>query len=498
MTITTDIGKNHRLQPLLLLAACVLLSLLYCPPVDLFYDDKEIFRYAGFLISRGGIPYRDLFDHKPPLIYFLNYFGAITGPWGFWIIDTLLASLATMLFFRTCRQYRLSLPWLLPLLFNLLLRNYQVCRGVGMTREYTAIFQLIFFTLMMGANRFRYYWMGILTALIFFMQQDQILPLLPLLIYAVLTRSEISPKKRLLHILAGGTVITIPLLLYFGINHSLPAFWKEAFVFNFSWYTEKRSFAEHFHAIKEGLEFTNCEMPLLIALSLGAAVLLMKNAPNKPLVFAALLSAAFCPEFLSSRSGPAFNYYFLPLSATLTILVFSVFAFQKNNFLADKKCQTLFGFLLGCLPLYNAVQHGTHLTSHNKDIVEAYPVYDYLRRQPVATNHEDYQLYIFGDNNWVYTYNKFHILAPSHWIYQHFWEWFSGWDAGHQELEGIIGDLRSHRTKYILDYTGFNWRDQSAKSIWKDFLHNQYEEVNIPGATTHRLWQLKTTPKLPQ
>jgi len=492
MTITTtDIGKNYRLQQMLLLAACLLLSLLYCPPVDLFYDDKEIFRYAGFLISRGGIPYRDLFDHKPPLIFFLNYFGLLLGPWGLWIIDTFLASLATLLFFRTCRQYRLALPWLLPLLFHLLLRNYQVCRGIGMTREYTAVFQLIFFTFLMGAGRHRYYWMGILTALIFFMQQDQVLPLLPLLIYALLTRSASTITTRLIQTMIGSSIVTVPILLYFGTHHALTAFWQDAFVFNFSWYTEKRPLAEHLRALKEGLEFTSCEMPLLIALSLAITALWLKDAANKKLVAAALLSAAFCPEFLSARSGPAFNYYFLPLSATLTILVFTVFAFQRNSFLADKKCQALFGILIGCLPLYNAFQHGTHLTRHNRDIVETYPAYDYLSRQPVATNHEDYQLYIFGDNNWVYTYNKFHILAPSHWIYHHFWNWFEGWDAGHQELEGIISDLRGHRTKYILDYTGFTWRDQSAKSIWRNFLNDNYVPVNIPETSGHILWQLR-------
>ncbi len=27
------------------------------------------------MISRGGIPHRDFFDHKPPLIYFLYFLG---------------------------------------------------------------------------------------------------------------------------------------------------------------------------------------------------------------------------------------------------------------------------------------------------------------------------------------------------------------------------------------------------------------------------------------
>ncbi len=63
----------------LLLAGSILLSLLYCPPVDIPLDDKEVFRYGGWVLSKGGVPYRDFFDHKPPLIYFLNFAGLLLG-----------------------------------------------------------------------------------------------------------------------------------------------------------------------------------------------------------------------------------------------------------------------------------------------------------------------------------------------------------------------------------------------------------------------------------
>jgi hypothetical protein len=126
-----------------LLAAGLLLTLLYCPPVDIPLDDKEVFRYGGWDISRGGIPYRDFFDHKPPLIYFLYFLAH--GSWGLWLIDLALVLSATAVFFQTCVKHKLPFPWLLPLLFNLMLRDFLICGGIGMTREYSTIFQLIFF-----------------------------------------------------------------------------------------------------------------------------------------------------------------------------------------------------------------------------------------------------------------------------------------------------------------------------------------------------------------
>jgi len=142
-------NKRH-LSLLGILLASVLLSLLYIPRYNLFTADKEIFRYIGMVILKGGVPYRDIFDHKPPLIFFLNYAGLLMGTWGLWLIDASLALLATYLFFQLGRKYHLPYPWLPPLLFNLMIRDNLICLGMGMSREYTSIFLVIFFCVLLG------------------------------------------------------------------------------------------------------------------------------------------------------------------------------------------------------------------------------------------------------------------------------------------------------------------------------------------------------------
>src|SRR5262249_12585228 len=150
-----------------------------------------IYRYIGRVIERGGTPYRDVFDHKPPLIYFLNYAAILLGgDWGQWLIDATLALLATLLFYRLCRRYKLPFPWLLPLLFNLMIRDLLLCVGMVMTHEYTAIFFFIFFCVFRDARRYRYFLMGLMAGLTFFMQQDQVLALLPFFVYAFLAKGS--------------------------------------------------------------------------------------------------------------------------------------------------------------------------------------------------------------------------------------------------------------------------------------------------------------------
>jgi hypothetical protein len=519
--------------------ACLLLSMLYCPPVDVWYDDKQIFRYAGLLLYKGGVPYRDLFDHKPPLIYFFNYAGLLLGTWGLWIIDTLLVSGATLLFYRLCRQKCLPYAPILPLFFNLLIRNYLVCEGIGMTRAYTAIFLLMAFCVLMGRSRYKFFWLGLISGATLLMQQDQLLTLLPFLVYAFFagptdlssstqgrpnsntgptdpspstpglpswrslpdlspapTHAFIPPRwplllRRSLPYAAGFAVILFPILLYFGLHNALTAFWQDAFRFNFSWYAEKKPLVEHIRAIKAGLKESDNEMPFVLSLGLGITALLLKTR-NKGLLAAALLATlfAFGPESFSGRlsiGGLNFYYYLLPLSAALPIIVFLVWTNTGENFLRDKKSHALFGCLL-CFPLlYNAVQHATHLPRYSANVVSTSPEYQYLRRQPLA----DYQLYILGNNNWAYAYDECRILSPSPWIYHHFWGWYDRWDHDHKILASIGQDLLRHRTRFVMDFSDTGtFLDPAAYAFWKSFLYEHYQPVLLPGRSNVLLWQL--------
>jgi 4-amino-4-deoxy-L-arabinose transferase-like glycosyltransferase len=484
---------NRSYTPFLfLLAACGLLTLLYCPPVDIPVDDKEVFRYAGQVIFKGGVPYRDFFDHKPPLIFFFNFFGLLLGSWGLWLIDLFLALLATGLFFRCCLKYKLPYPWLLPLLFNLMLRDSLICDGIGMTREYTTLFQLLFFCVLLGKYRHRDFLAGLLSALVFFMQQDQVLFLLPFLIYTLLSDDLPHFIIRLLRLGAGFLTILLPMLSYFAVHHSLGYFWADAFQFNFTWYTaEKKSLPDHFRTIKQALDATNYAWPFLVAVTLGIGALFLQNK-KKTLVLAALAGVALSlsAEFLGARAPDAnFSYYFVPLSASLVILLFTVFAFTEDAILRERKAQLLYGFLLCCSLSYTALQHATHLGRRSETPLLRMPALKYLRQHPPA----DHQLYTLGNTGFIYAYNEFGILSPSPWIYHQFWKWYDRWDADRAIQQSIGDDLLRYRTRYIwVDLNELaRFRNPANYKWWMDFLQTHYRPV--PGADEpwSSLWEWK-------
>jgi hypothetical protein len=487
-------------SPIFVTGACLLLSLLYCPPYSALSNDVEVFRYMGLAISKGLIPYRDIFDHKPPLIYFFNYIGLLSGgAWGFWAINTGLALLVTWRFLLLCRMYRLPYPWILPILFNLMLRDNLIDIGNNGTRQFTSLFFMLFFCILIGKGRYRDYWLGLLSGLVFFTQQEQILPLIPFLIYNLLNREAVSPGLKMVRMAAGFLTVLLPILLYFAWFHSLTWFWQEAFVFNFSWYiTEKKTFINHFSTVKRVLDSGNYEMPFMIAVTLGILSLFFRHK-KKGLIIAALAAVALtsAPEFMGGRYNGStvpldFFYYFLPMSAAVCILLFVIWAFTENDLLNSKERRLAFTILLCTSLVFTMLQHATHLTRRNNDRVIASPESNYLRQHRPG----DYQLYALIEGDYAYLYNELGILAPSRWIYQHFWCWYDRWDPDQAVLHSIGADLLRHHTTYIL----FNVQSLSsfrnpASAAWLlSFLNTYYERVALPGKPDSILWKLKGTP----
>src|SRR5687768_2361095 len=98
---------NSKYLPYLIVGAIALaLCFLYFPPYDIFFDDKEIFKYTGFLIAKGKVPYKDFFDHKPPLIFFFNFLSSLFGNWGLYILDALLVIAASLKFLQVNIKYK--------------------------------------------------------------------------------------------------------------------------------------------------------------------------------------------------------------------------------------------------------------------------------------------------------------------------------------------------------------------------------------------------------
>lgn len=473
----------------------LLLSFMHCPWFEIFFDDKEIFKYTGLVIYKGGVPYRDFFDHKPPLIYFLNYAGVLLGgDWGLWVLDATLVLFSTIQFLKLCKANFIKQAWVLPTLFNLMIRDKAVSFGVGMTREYTSIFILLFVCVMLGNNKYKYWLLGILSGLVFFMQQDQILVLLPFLLYSVFINKNDWKTflKKNLQLLLGTTIVVTLIFVYFIYHEAFRYFWEDAFLFNFRWYNHSHSFFENAKTIRNFLHLTAYEMPFYISVTIGCLSLLWGNS-KRVLLMAALLavSLSFCAAFVSGKltDGLGILYYFLPLSVTIPVLLFTLFSSDNGAWLTKTRQQILVAAILFISPVLTTMQHTLHLPYHTKDNVKKSLQYQYLYTRQL----KDYDLYVAFNANDIYLYNDFKILAPSKWVYHFFWAWFENWDADLKIIQSITADLDRHKTAYVLDYSDgyYVFKNKRVYDHWKKFLNEYYTLEKLDNANTVKLWRLK-------
>jgi hypothetical protein len=488
--------KKERSFLLFIILGSIALNLLNLPISEIYSDDKEIFKYAGLVIYKGGVPYRDFFDHKPPLIYFLNAFSWYFSPWIPWLLDTLLVLFATLLFYWLCRKSKMAWPWFLPFIFNLLVRYSLVSYGTGMTREYTAVFLLVFFCVMQGNAKYKYYLMGLLTGLSFWMQQDSLVTLTPFLFYSLYSISESEPVslgKKSLALATGFIIISLPLILYFVSHNALTYLWNDAFLFNLHAPGSHSSIFEKIRNCKHALHEVEFEMPFYTALILGTASLFLKH--KKPtLLYSAILTLflSFSAELLSGRMKPgnSFVYYLLPLAASIPILVYVVFTETQVSFLQDKRAQFIFSIMLSTTLFLGTIRYasGFRLSGNKESEFPDTPGMQYLETQSLS----DYQLFVFDDSNFIYLYNHFGILSPSPWIYHYFWKWSTVWDADNKIFYSILADLQYHKTRFIMDCSesrdGF--RNRPIYGEWRKFLELHYTLV-AKDNLNRKLWRIQ-------
>ncbi|MBN1641419.1 MAG: glycosyltransferase family 39 protein [Anaerolineae bacterium] len=95
---------RYRLPVFLLLLVSATVVILPSAPMfhSLPHRDAGVFLYVGQQILQGRLPYRDVWDHKGPALYYLNALGlALSGgsEWGVWTLQLVLVCAAAYLGF---------------------------------------------------------------------------------------------------------------------------------------------------------------------------------------------------------------------------------------------------------------------------------------------------------------------------------------------------------------------------------------------------------------
>lgn len=304
--------------------------------------DSGIFLYFGQSILAGDIPFRDLWDHKPPLIFFIDAFGLWLGNgslWGVWWLEVL--SLLTAAFFtfhilgekieRNIRFFAVGCMMLnLPL----------VLEGGNLTEEFALPFQLasLFFYLKIRSSKhplFLSFFIGAAFANTILLKQTMVGVWLTMLLMGLVEITFLKQSiqwRPLLAAITGFAVVLGIWIVYFSFHHALWDFWDVAFRFNFI-YSDISMF-QRVAALKGILEFLFQSVNLFYAavvVWMGTVIFIIHNQKKIDRTLTFCLLNIPIEILLVSISGKDYRHYFMSL-----LPGFTIFAGYCGNYIFNK------------------------------------------------------------------------------------------------------------------------------------------------------------------
>lgn len=223
----------------ILALAPALPSLVEIPNVD-----YAIFQYAGERLNEGSTLYRDVFDHKPPLIFLLNALGlSLAGGsrWGIWALQLLSLSAAAALGFGALRKTLGGFPaWLAMAAF--LANLVFVHEGGNLTEEYALPLYFWAISLVVAAGlrpraAFQAFGCGLAIGLASSLKQPMAAPFIAVGVLLLAQRLSDRSKRGLVDLLWLGLGFASVWGVWFALfaaAGALREFWDAAFAFNVS------------------------------------------------------------------------------------------------------------------------------------------------------------------------------------------------------------------------------------------------------------------------
>ncbi len=431
-------------------------------------NDREIFRFIGRSIHDGLLPYRDCFDHKPPFIYLIFYLTEFAAEWDIFVSGTFFLFVSIFLTKAQILPKNKISQWLIPLFLIVWLRNPSFYEYGGLTREYSAYLYCIFFYVL--SRNYRIEWLYLITGLVFIMQQNDILPLLPLLAYQTKTKTNLKTTGILVNILLFfAPFVLISLWLLRG--SAFQNFIDQAFVFNYTVYSKPLSTLHPEAIIRLANQFVQKINFGIIGLTfLFLFHLLTKKTGYSLLILLTLLLAIVNIVI----SGRFYGHYFLPLGP---ILAFAFIVLDAENY--GSKLKRL-AMVLGICSFIVSILWDNRQFSITKQIELAeqnqhvlYQIKEVIKSNKAGLKH----LSAINYSPAFSLYSTYDAPPSSPYIYFSLWDEIPHWDKDLKHYSEFMQSLNKPGT-LIFDFTPSRAFVRNEMNITLSMtLHQNHQEI---------------------
>ena len=297
--------------------------------------DAGVFLYVGWRWLNGDIPYKDVWDHKPPLIYVVDALGLSITPdslWGVWLLQFIFLFLTIFLIYKTLESQFDTFSAVIGVVMMTAGLSTLLETG-NVTEEYALIFQALCLYIFIKAYRTDFpvrttFWLGLCAGLAFNSKQTSIGVWLTyaLILAVVRIRQRQIPLRDAFAFLGGFLIPSLIAALYFASQNALTDFWEQAYLYNFSYINKHDGWRSLIPVFTKGFSLLAPGGLLYligIAWLCGLIYVWQRKADSSPILWFVLLGTPV-EAALILTSGRSIIHYYLALLPAASVLIGSL------------------------------------------------------------------------------------------------------------------------------------------------------------------------------
>ena len=206
-------------------------------------NDSAVFQIMGRGMLEGQVMYKDLFDHKGPVMYVINAIAYLINPQiGLFIVETLFISIGAVFIFKTSKMLVNKRVSVIMSLVYVMLMFISILGG-NFTEEYAMTFTSIALYCIMKIiykneyeNKILWGIIGATFALNFFIKPTYIAIWIAFgiiqFIYSIKEKKIKELIKYIFYMIIGIMIVTLPIIIYLVLNDDIHYFIDAFFILN--------------------------------------------------------------------------------------------------------------------------------------------------------------------------------------------------------------------------------------------------------------------------
>ena len=422
--------KKRILQIILIIFVLLFIAFVICmqSPLNPFAKvpitgvDSSVFKYIGWRMYNYEIPYKDIFDHKGPIIYFINYLGVfISYDRGVWFIEYLFMFASLFLTYKIFCKFCGKASSLIATLLTFV-PLYSYFEGGNLTEEYALPFIILGLYIFIDffkdtkkyidSNNKFINWKIVLNGISFgctFLLRQNMIALwvvfcIAIIIYCIKNKLYKELCKFIASFLIGVLIITIPIIIYLIVNGAFVDFIKDYFLFNFTYSSVSQT-------ERVALIFVFLLNDFIILLFIIMIIKLIYNiSKKKPIFFeTSYLVYMIINLIFTCISGRFYFHYGITLIPAYIYPLCVLFNIIESVNLKKKKiCILTYIFLVFIIPTWLKYLKNAYLEIANIQEISESGTYvnDELIQYIKENTHQNEEIAIYGNYNLLYNHTR--------------------------------------------------------------------------------------------